>query len=110
MTKITEIRNGEVTSRRAKLVLYPIILLYVADFISMFFHMGATGYSGITSGTLEPGGYSVVEHGHAIHVTVTQYWLGRAQMIILVVGLATWFIARAYFFHTGDLRREKPAA
>jgi hypothetical protein len=31
-------------------------------------------------------------------------------LLILIVGLVAWFVARAYFFRTGDLRRDKKAA
>ncbi len=105
-----EILSGEVTSRRAKRVLYPILLIYLLNFVSSAIHLQLTGYSGFTTGTPDEVGYSVVEHGRTIHVTSGQYWLGRVQLLILVVGLVTWFVARAHFFRTGDLRREKKAA
>jgi hypothetical protein len=105
-----EILSGEVTSRRAKLVLYPILVIYLLNFVSSAVRWQITGYSGFTTGTLDGSGYSVVEHGHTIHVTPGQYHFGRIQMVILFVGVAAWFIARAYFFRTGDLRREKNTA
>jgi hypothetical protein len=110
MIKFNELKSGEVTTRRAKLVLFPLIIIYVVDFFSSIVRWQLTGYSGFTSGSHEATGYLVVEHGHTIHVTAGEYWLGHIQIIILVVGLVAWFAARAYFFHTGDLRREKPAA
>ena len=100
-----EIITGEITSRRAKRVLYPIIAVYLINFVVIVIRLQITGYSGITVGTPQPGGYSVVEHGHAIYVTTGQYWLGRIQMLILIVGMLAWFVARAHLFRTGDLRR-----
>ena len=105
-----EILSGEISSRRAKRVLYPILIIYLLNFISTAVRWQLTGYSGFTSGTPDGAGYSVVEHGRTIHVTTGQYDLGRIQMVVLFVGVAAWFIARAYFFRTGDFRREKPAA
>ena len=105
-----EIQSGEVTSRRAKLVLYPLLVVYLLNFVSSAIRWQMTGYSGFTTGTPEGPGYSVVEHGHTIHVTASQYWLGRIQIVILIVGVVAWFIARAYFIRTGDLRREKKTA
>ena len=91
-------------------MLYPILVVYVLNFVSSVVRWQLTGYSGFTTGTPEGAGYSVVEHGRTIHVTLGQYCLGRIQMFILFVGVAAWFIARACFFRTGDLRREKKAA
>jgi hypothetical protein len=106
----TEILSGEITSRRAKRVLYPLLVIYLFNFISLVVRWQITGYSGFTSGTPEGAGYSVIEHGRTIHVTAVQYWLGHTQLLILIVGLVAWFVARAYFFRTGDLRRDKKAA
>jgi hypothetical protein len=105
-----EISSGEVTSRRAKRLLYPLLVVYLLNFVSSAVRWQVTGYSGFTTGAAEASGYSVVEHGHTIHVTAGQYWLGRIQILILIVGVVAWFVARAYFFRTGDLRREKRAA
>ena len=105
-----EILSGEVTSRRAKRVLYPLLIVYLLNFVSSAVRWQMAGYSGFTTGTPEGAGYSVIEHGHTIHVTTGQYWVGRVQMVILFVGVIAWFVTRAYLFRTGDLRREKPAA
>ena len=102
-----EIRSGEVTTRRAKRVLYPLLIVYLLNFVSAVILWQLTGYSGLTTGAPDAFGYSVVEHGRVIHVTAGQYWLGRIQCLILIVGVVAWFIARAYLFRTGDLRREK---
>ena len=101
----TEILSGETTSRRAKRLLYPMLLIYLVNFISSIVRWQITGYSGFTSGTAEGSGYSVIEHGRTIHVTAAQYWIGHTQGLILIVGLVAWFVARAYFFRTGDLRK-----
>jgi hypothetical protein len=106
----TEILSGEVTSRKAKLVLYPLLLIYLFDFVAMVVRLEMTGYSGFRYGTPDGAGYSVVEHGHTIHLTAGQYWLGRIHLLSLFLGLLAWFIARAYLFRTGDLRREKKRA
>jgi hypothetical protein len=105
-----EILSGEVTSRRAKRVLYPLLVVYLFNFVSSAIRWQVTGYSGFTTGAPDASGYSVVEHGHTMHVTACQYWLGHIQILILVVGVGAWFVARAYFFRSGDLRREKRAA
>ena len=105
-----EILSGEITSRRARRVLYPILVIYALNFFSLMVRWQMTGYSGLSGGTSDAAGYSVVEHGHTFHVTAGQYWLGKVQFLILVAGIVAWFVARAYFFRTGDLRREKPAA
>jgi hypothetical protein len=105
-----EIMSGEITSRKAKLVLYPILVIYILNFVSLAVCWQITGYSGFTAGTADGTGYSVVEHGRTMHVTTAQYRLGRIQVVTLFLGVAIWFIARAYFFRTGDLRREKRAA
>ncbi len=105
----TEILSGETTSRRAKRVLYPLLLIYTVNFFSSVVRWQISGYSGFTSGVPEREGYSVIEHGRTIHVTAAQYWLGRFQLLILIVGLVVWFVARAYFFRTGDLRRDRKA-
>jgi len=102
-----EILSREVTSRRAKRVLYPLLTVSFLNFVSFVVRSQLTGYSGITTGTPDGAGYSVVEHGHTIHVTAGQYWFARIQIVILLVGVVVWFITRAYFFRTGDLRREK---
>jgi len=104
-----EILSGEVTSQKARRVLYPLLIVYLLNFVSSAIRWQITGYSGFTSGTPDRAGYSVIEHGHTIHVAAGQYWCGRMQIVILVVGATAWFIARAYFFRTGDLRREKKA-
>jgi hypothetical protein len=101
-----KILSGEIASTRAKRVLYPLLIVYLLNFVSSVVRSQITGYSGFTGGTPDPAGYSVVEHGHTIHVSAGQYWFGHAQVIVLVIGAAAWFIARAYFFRTGDLRRE----
>jgi hypothetical protein len=101
-----KILSGEVASKRAKRVLYPLLIVYLLNFVSSVVRSQITGYSGFTSGTPDPAGYSVVEHGHTIHVSAGQYWFGHAQIIVLVIGAAAWFIARGYFFRTGDLKRE----
>src|SRR5437867_9534063 len=106
----TEILSGEITSRRAKRVLYPILLIYTFNLFSSIVRWQITGYSGFTSGVPEREGYSVIEHGRTINVTAAQYWLGHFQFLILIVGLVAWFVARAYFFRTGDLRRHQKAA
>ncbi len=106
----TEIMSGETTSRRAKRVLYPLLLIYFFNFVSSVVRWRITGYSGFTTGVPEGEGYSVIEHGHTIHVTAGQYWLGHAQLLVLIIGLVAWFVARAYFFRTGDLKRDKKAA
>jgi hypothetical protein len=90
--------------------LYPLLIVYLLNFVSSAVRWQLTGYSGFTTGTPDAAGYSVVEHGHTIHVTAGQYWFGRIQVVILFVGVVVWFIARAYFFRTGDLRREKKGA
>src|SRR2546422_6940366 len=102
-----EILSGEVTSPRAKRVLYPILLIGLLNFVSSAIRWQLTGYSGFTTGTPDGAGYSVVEHGHTIHLTAGQYGLGRIQIVILFLGGVLWFIARAYFFRTGDLKREE---
>jgi hypothetical protein len=94
----TEILSGETTSRRAKRVLYPLLLIYTFNFFSSVVRWQISGYSGFTTGTPERAGYSVIEHGRTIHVTAWQYWLGHFQLLILIVGLVAWFVARAYFF------------
>lgn len=101
-----KILSGEAASERARRVLYPLIIVYLLNFVSIAIRWQITGYSGFTGGTPDPAGYSVVEHGHTIHVSAGQYWFGHAQIVVLVIGAAAWFIARAYFFGTGDLRRE----
>lgn len=88
-------------------MLYPLLIVYFLNFVSSTVRWQITGYSGLTSGTPDPTGYSVVEHGHTIRVSVGQYWFGRMQILILIVGAAALFITRAYFFRTGDLRREE---
>ena len=100
-----EVATGEITSAKARWILYPIIAVYLINFVSATIRWQLTGYSGFTTGTPQPGGYSVIEHGHPIFVTVGQYWLSRFQIGLLIVGVAAWFAARAYLFRTGDLRR-----
>jgi len=100
-----EILTGEITSPRAKRVLYPMLAAYLINFILAAFRWQMTGYSGLTSGTPEQPGYSVVEHGRSFHVSTSQYWLGRLQIVLVIFGVLAWFIVRAYFFRTGDLRR-----
>ena len=105
-----EILSGEVTSRSAKRVLYPIIIISILNFVSSVVRWQVTGYSGFTRGTPDGAGYSVVEHGRRIYLSAGQYRLGRLQIAILFVGVVVWFMARVYFSRTGDLRREKRAA
>jgi|ERR1039457_686820 hypothetical protein len=104
-----EILSGEVTTPRAKRVLYTILVLTVLNLVLSGVRVYMTGYSGFTTGTPDATGYSVVEHGRRIHVTAGQYDLGRIQVILLVLGVVVWFIARAYLSRTGDLKREKKA-
>jgi len=109
MINFSELRSGEVTTRRAKLILFPILLVYLTDFVAMIVQWWLTGYSGITSGTRDSTGFVVIEHGHTVHVTKGQYWFGHLLIAILLVGLVAWFTARAHLFHTGDLKREPPS-
>jgi hypothetical protein len=69
-----KILSGEVASKKARSVLYPLLIVLLLNFISSVVRSQITGYSGFTSGTLDRTGYSVVEHGHTIHVSVAQYW------------------------------------
>jgi hypothetical protein len=47
----TEILSGETTSRRAKRVLYPLLLIYLVDFVSCIIRWQMTGYSGFIAGS-----------------------------------------------------------
>jgi hypothetical protein len=99
-----EILTGEITSPRAKRVLYPLAAVYLINFVLIAIRWQLTSYSGFAVGTPQDGGYSVIEHGQSIHLTTSQYWLGRLQILFLILGMLTWFITRAHFFRTGDLR------
>jgi len=105
-----ELLSSETTSRRAKLVLFPLFLIYFLDFISSTIRCGFTGFFGFESVTPEVGGYSFVEHGHMFHITPGEFWLGRIQAVVFICCFVAWFVARAYFLHSGDLKRDKPAA
>ena len=100
----TEIMTGEIASRKAKRVLYPIIGIYLANFVLMAVRWQMIGYSGVTAGRREDGGYAVVEHGQAVFVSAGEYWFSRIQVFILIAGLFVWFIARARLLRSGDLR------
>lgn len=104
-----EIISGETTSRRAKRVLFPLFLIYFLDFISSTIRCGLTGFVGFESVTPEKAGYSVVNHGHTFYLTPGELLLGRIQALVFIVCFVAWFLARAYFLHTGDLKRDKPA-
>lgn len=103
-----EIRSGEIRTHKAKRVLYPLLLVYLINFVSFVVRSQLTGYYG-TTGAPDTAGYSVVEHGHTFHVTAGQYWLSRIQILLLIAGVIAWFVARACFFRTGDLIREEKA-
>jgi hypothetical protein len=105
-----ELMSGETTSRKAKLVMFPLLLIFLLNFILSIVRWQHTGFSGFTSGTPEPTGYSVVEHGRTFHLTPGEFWLGRIQAIIFVISFVAWFVARIYFLHSGDIKRNKPAA
>ena len=90
--------------------MFPLFLIYFCDFISSTVRWQLTGFSGFTAATPEAAGYSVVEHGRTFHLTPGQLWLGRIQAVIFIVCFVAWFVARVYFLHTGDIRRDKPAA
>ena len=107
---VDEIRSGETTSRRAKRILFPLFLIYILDLISSGVRCGLTGFFGFESVTTEKAGYSVVNHSHTYYLTPGEFWLGRIQAFILIVSFVAWFLTRAYFSHTGDLKRDKPAA
>jgi hypothetical protein len=107
---VSELISGETTSPRAKRVLFPLFLISFFDFISATVRWGLTGFSGLTTVTPDGAGYVAVEHGHTFHITSGEFWLGRIQALIFIVCFVVWFLARAYFFHTGDLKRDKPAA
>ena len=106
---IDEIRSGETTSRRAKRILFPLFLIYIFDLISSVIRCGLTGFFGFESATTEKAGYSVVNHSHTYHLTPGEFWLGRIQTFIFIVSFVAWFLVRAYFSQTGDLKRDKPA-
>lgn len=103
-----ELISGETTSRKAKLVMLPLLLIFLLNFISSIVRWQLTGFSGFTSGTPEPGGYSVVEHGRTFHITPAEFWLGRIQAIVFIASFVAWFVARIYFLHNGDIKRNKP--
>lgn len=102
--------SGETTSRKAKLVMFPLMFIFLLDFISSIIRWQLTGFSGFTAGTPESTGYSVVEHGRTFHLTPAEFWFGRVQAIIFVISFLAWFVARAYFLHSGDIKRNKSAA
>ena len=80
-----EILSGEVTSRRAKRVLYPLLIVYLLNFVSSAVRWQMAGYSEFATSTPKGADYSVIEHGHTIHVAAGQYWLGRIQILVLIV-------------------------
>jgi hypothetical protein len=103
-----EITSGETMSRKAKFVMFPLLLIFLLNFILSIIRWQHTGFSGFTAGTPEPGGYSVVEHGHTFHITPTEFWFGRSQAVIFIASFVAWVVARMYFLHNGDIKRNKP--
>jgi hypothetical protein len=105
-----ELISSETTSRRAKRVMFPLFLIYFLDFIAFMIRCGLTRFAGFESVMPEVGGYSFVEHGHTYHITPGEFWLGRIQAVVLIFSFVALFIARTYFLHSGDLKRNKSAA
>jgi Bacterial Ig domain len=50
----------------------------------------------------------LIEHGRTFHITPSEFWLGRIQAIFFIASFVAWLVARIYFFHSGDIRRNKP--
>lgn len=107
---VNELLSGETTSRKAKYVMFPLLLIGLLDFVLSTVRWQLTGFSGFTVGTAERTGYSVVEHGRTFHLTVPEFWLGRLQAVVFIVSFAAWFAARVYFLHSGDIKRNKPVS
>ena len=59
--------TGEITSARAKRILYPFLFTFLLYFIVLVVRWQMTGASGFTTGSPEGSGYSVVEHGRTLH-------------------------------------------
>jgi len=97
--------SGEIISVRAKKVLYPIFFIALLNFVLFAVRWQMTNDSGMTIGKAESGGYRLVEHGRVVYVSGQEYLLARIQGVSLVACFAALFIARAYFSHTGDLKK-----
>ncbi len=92
-------------SSKAKKILYGVFFVSLLNFLLFIVRWQMTGDSGVTRGEAESGGYRLVEHGRIVHVTAGEYLLSRVQIVSLGVCFVAWFIARAYLFRTGDLKR-----
>ena len=103
-----ELLTGEITSRKAKRVLFPLCLILFVNFVAFAIHYWSLGASAFPGGRIESGHYYVIEHGHRVDFTPAQYWLSYIHGVSVVVGILAWFAIRTYFRHTGDLKREKP--
>lgn len=96
--------SGEITSQKAKRVLYPLFWITLLNFVLFCVRWQITKASG-QAGMVDESGYTVVEHGQSFHLTTTVYWLGRIHLLSVLVSILTVVVVRAYFFHTGDLKK-----
>jgi len=98
--------SGEIMTKRAKRVLYPLFWITLLNFVLFCIRWQFTGASG-QAGEVDGNGYTVVEHGHTLHLTANTYWLARIHVVSVVVCIVAGVIARAYFFAQGDLKKLK---
>ena len=97
--------SGEIISKKAKRVLYPVFFIFLFNFILFLIRWQVTKDSGATVGVVEGDGYRIVEHGHTLYVTSAEYWLSRMQLVSLAVCFMAVLATRIHFYRTGDLKK-----
>jgi hypothetical protein len=97
-------------SPRARRIVFPVLAVVVATFISFLIHMFTLGTSAFPRGKKVDGHYIVEEHGRLIELTARQFRASYIHGIITVGVFVAAAITILVLYYTGDLKDEDHAA